>query len=205
MRRFDVAIIGGGPAGSSLALSLLKRGLSVLMAERSDYQEWRSGETLSPEARIPLSKLGVLDSLSDAPHLTSEAIHSAWGSSELIEKHSVFNPYGNGWHLDRSKFDSALASAAEEFGATVMRGISFISALHSDLWQITLKNSSGMVQVEARFLVDATGRAAQVAKSLGSRMIFYDNLIALIDIISPSPLDCPVESVLTVEAGQEGW
>lgn len=205
MRRFDVVIIGGGPAGSSLALSLLQRGLSVLVVERSDYQEWRSGETLSPDARISLSRLGVLDSLLDAPHLTSEATRSAWGSSELIEKHSVFNPYGSGWHLDRSKFDSALASAAEQFGATVMRGVSFVSALQSDLWQITLKNGSSLLQVEARFMVDATGRAAQVARSLGSKMIFYDHLVALIGVVSPSSLDCPVESVLTVEAGQDGW
>lgn len=205
MRRFDVVIIGGGPSGSSLALSLLQKGLSVLVAERSDYQEWRSGETLSPDARIPLSKLGVLDSLRDTPQLESEATRSAWGSSELIEKHSVFNPYGSGWHLDRSKFDSALASAAEQSGASIMRGVSFVSALQSDLWQITLKNGSCLLQVEARFIVDATGRAAKVARSLGSKMIFYDHLVALIGVVSPSSLDCPVESVLTVEAGKDGW
>lgn len=205
MRRFDVAIIGGGPAGSSLALSLLQRGLSVLVVERSNYQEWRSGETLSPDARVPLSRLGVPDSLCDAPHLTSEATRSAWGSSQLIEKHSVFNPYGSGWHLDRSKFDSALVSEAKKFGAIVIQGVSFISALQSNVWQITLKNGSSLLQVEAKFVVDATGRAAQVAKSLGSKMIFYDQLIALIGIVSAKSLECPVESVLTIEAAQEGW
>lgn len=205
MRRFDVAIIGGGPAGTSLALSLRQRSLSVLVVERSNYQQWRSGESLSPEARIPLSKLGVLDSLVDVPHLTSQAIRSAWGSSELTEKHFVFNPYGSGWHLDRSKFDGALAAAAETCGATVLRGVSYISALHSNLWQITLKNGLSMLEVEARFIVDATGRAAQVAKSLGSKLIFYDNLIALIGVASPSSLDSPVEPVLTVEAGEDGW
>jgi flavin-dependent dehydrogenase len=205
MKRFDVAIIGGGPAGSSLALSLRQRGLSVLIVERTNYQEWRSGETLSPHARIPLSRLGVMENLRDASHLASEATRSAWGSSELVEKHSVFNPYGSGWHLDRSKFDEALASAANKFGATVMRGVSFISALHSDPWQITLKNGSGLLQVEAKFVVDATGRAAQVAKSLGSKMIFHDHLVAMIGIVSPNSSECPVESMLTVEARQEGW
>ena len=205
MMRFDVAIIGGGPACSSLALSLRQRSLSVLVAERSDYQQWRPGEILSPDVRIPLSRLGVLDSLFEVPHLTSEAVHSSWGSSDLIEKHFVFNPYGSGWHLDRRKFDNALALAAEAHGATVLRGVSYVSAMHSNLWQITLRNESRTIQVEARFIVDATGRAAQVAKNQGSRLIFYDNLVSLIGVISPISLDTPVESVLTVEAGEEGW
>lgn len=205
MNSFDVAIIGGGPAGASLAISLRDQGLSVLVAERSDYQQWRAGETLDPKVCIPLSKLRVMNSLAGIPRIASQATHVAWGSRKLIENHSISNPYGNGWHIDRSKFDSFLAAAAADRGARVMRKTCYISAVRDDLWCIILRNECDTVEVRAKLLVDATGRVSQVARALGSRAIFYDQQIALVGILSPSSFDESVEPALTLEAVEDGW
>ena len=205
MNSFDVAIIGGGPAGSSLAISLRDQGVSVLMVERSDYQQWRAGETLDPKVCIPLSKLRVMSSLVDTPHIASQARLAAWGDPKLIENHSISNPYGTGWHIDRGKFDSALAAAAADRGARVLRRTCYISAFREDLWRITLRNECDTFEVKAKLLVDATGRVSQVARSLGSRGIFYDQLIALVGILAPNSLDESVESALTLEAVEDGW
>ncbi len=204
MNKFDVAVIGGGPAGTSLAISLERKGLTVLVAERSDYQEWRAGETLSPKASIPLSKLGIMNTLQSTPHVASQAIHASWGSSQLVENHSILNPYGTGWHIDRRKFDSALACAAEDLGATIMRGVHYSSAKRSGLWSVTLRSASCTFNIEAKLLVDATGRISQVTRDLGAKAIYYDQLIALVGSISLDSLDS-VESVLTLEAVENGW
>lgn len=205
MNSFDVAIIGGGPAGASMAISMRDQGLSVLVVERSDYQEWRVGETLDPKVCIPLSKLRAMRSLVDTPHIASQARYAAWGNPKLIESHSISNPYGTGWHLDRGKFDSALAGAAADRGARVLRKTCYISSLREGFWRITLRNECDTFEVKAKLLVDATGRVSQVARSLGSRGIFYDQLIALVGILAPNSLDESVESALTLEAVEDGW
>src|ERR1700752_4934099 len=97
MNSFDVGIIGGGPAGASLAISLKHQGLSVFVAERSGYQQFRAGETLSPKVSIPLARLGMMNVLLQPPNIASQAIRSAWGSSNILENHSIMNPYGAGW------------------------------------------------------------------------------------------------------------
>jgi flavin-dependent dehydrogenase len=175
------------------------------VVERSHYQEWRAGETLDPKVSIPLSKLGAMNSLVNTPHIASQAIHSAWGDPKLVEHHSISSPYGTGWHIDRSKFDSSLAAAAADRGARVLRKTCYISALRGDLWRITLRNECDTFEVKAKLLVDATGRVSQVARSLGSRGIFYDQLIALVGILASNSLDESVESSLTLEAVEDGW
>jgi 2-polyprenyl-6-methoxyphenol hydroxylase-like FAD-dependent oxidoreductase len=57
--RFDVVVIGGGPAGTAVALALVTQGVSVLVVERSNYQQLRFGETLPPEIQPTLSRLGL--------------------------------------------------------------------------------------------------------------------------------------------------
>jgi flavin-dependent dehydrogenase len=206
MNKFDVAVIGGGPAGTSLAISLERKGLTVLVAERSDYQEWRAGETLSPKASIPLSKLGIMSTLLlNIPNIASQAIHASWGSPKLVQNHSIINPYGHGWHLDRSKFDSTLASAAEDLGATILRGVHYSAAIHRGRWNVSLRNASCTFNIEAKLLVDATGRLSQVARGLGASAIYYDQLIALVGTISADSSEDSIESVLTLEAVENGW
>jgi flavin-dependent dehydrogenase len=204
MTSFDVGIIGGGPAGASLAISLKHQGLSVFVAERSEYQQWRAGETLSPKVSIPLSKLGMMNVLLETPHIASQAIRSAWGSSNLLETHSIMNPYGAGWLVGRSDFDSALIMEAENLGALVLRGANYVSAFRDDLWQINLRNSSGTLELRAKLIVDASGRVSQVARGLGAKAVFYDQLIAIVGILSPT-VDEGAESILTIEATENGW
>ena len=52
---------------------------------------------------------------------------AVWGSETPYENDFIFNPYGNGWHIDRSRFDAMLARAAEEAGATVSLSARVIS------------------------------------------------------------------------------
>src|SRR5215470_14463430 len=93
----DVAVLGAGPAGCATAISLARRGYSVVLIERSEYHGDRVGETLPPAICRPLASLGVWDLFRTGHHSASFGIHSAWGQHDLHVNDFIFNPYGHGW------------------------------------------------------------------------------------------------------------
>src|SRR6186713_466951 len=111
----DIIVLGGGPAGCSAAIALSRKGYSVTLVERSDYSGGRIGETLPPQSISLLHQLAIGPDFF-APHIPSFCNQSIWGQSSPGENNFFSNPYGNGWHLDRKKFDHQLASLARESG-----------------------------------------------------------------------------------------
>ncbi|MFY3740322.1 MAG: flavin-dependent dehydrogenase [Candidatus Nitrosomirales archaeon] len=205
MKKFDAVIIGGGAAATSSAILLARQGLSVLSVERSNYQEWRAGETLMPDVSVSLHKLGVMNHFLQLHNIHSEAIYVSWGSLELYENHFIFNPYGTGWHIDRSGFDEMLTRAAEEAGAMALRGAQFVVASRNKgIWQITLRTKTETVIVQTPILIDATGRSAQPSRSQGAKRRIYDQLIGLVGILSPKSAAVS-EPAMMLEATQNGW
>ena len=92
------------------------------MIEKSHYEQARIGETLPPAARPLLMRLAVWEPFLAAGHLPSPGVLSAWGDDELYQTHFIFNPYGQGWHLDRQRFDSDVGSSGEASrGASLLR------------------------------------------------------------------------------------
>ena len=102
----DVVIVGGGPAGAAIAIALVRglhASLSVTVLERSGYEHPRIGETLPPEARVPLASLGLWNRFLEQRHAPASGTLSVWGQDQIAENHFICNPHGNGWHLDRQR------------------------------------------------------------------------------------------------------
>jgi flavin-dependent dehydrogenase len=205
-KRFDVIVIGGGPAGSATALTLSRQGYSIAIIERSAYADTRVGETLPPAIRKLLVSLGVWDRFVAGNHSASPAIYSAWGNDDLYANDLIFNPYGSGWHVDRTQFDKMLALTAEEAGVTVLRETELVSlSTRSGEWEITVASGERRRRFSAAFLVDASGRRASVARKNGARRISYDHLIGLVDFLSPESAEPLDDSYTLVESQAEGW
>ncbi len=79
----DVVVIGGGPAGAATAIALARTRRSIVVIEKSRYEQPRIGETLPPAARPLLVELTVWESFLGAGHLSSPGVLSAWGDEEL--------------------------------------------------------------------------------------------------------------------------
>ena len=201
-RRFDVAIVGGGPAGCAAGLSLRSHasGLSAVLCEASAYDGPRIGETLPPPARRILEHLGVWESFRRQGHREVHGTAAAWGSAVLWEHDFLFTTQGAGWHLDRTAFDAMLAKEAEQRGVVLRRRTRVRGVEKNEGgWRLRL---TGGGFLSARFLVDATGASASLARRCGTRFESSDRLTAFVRLFEETEERDPRSSV---EAFSDGW
>lgn len=202
----DVVIAGGGPAGSATALTLLRQGASVVLtdpvvADPGLRPEWKLGENLASRARPLLERLGVTDRVVHGPHTPCLGNLSSWGGTALTDDTFLYDPRGPGWHLDRAHFDRTLFEAACAAGAG--RRAHRVRAVRRvrDHWRLML----GGETVRARYLVDATGAGAGVARSVGAAVRRDDRLIALAARLPPGGAAQQLSRTSLVESAAHGW
>lgn len=204
---FDVLVAGGGPAGAATARALALAGWSTAVLESASGAGQRSGETVPPEIRPLLVELGLWERFLAQGHLPSAGNLSVWGGPDLTRYCNPFHPYGTGWHLDRSRFDALLASAAEEAGVEVRPGCRVVAVeWDGSLWRVSARRSgAGLFSLAARCLVDATGRSAALVRKLGGKRRLLDRLVARMGCFSPAADARPVVPEVLVEAVENGW
>jgi flavin-dependent dehydrogenase len=201
---YDVAILGGGPAGCATAIELARDGRRVLVLERSHYDDLRVGETIPPQALPWLRRLGVTDAFATVAHLQAPRVVRQWEKPVLLADPLAFEAQSHGWHVDRPRFDALLAEVAERAGAVVRRGAVALSChrQNDDVWQLQFEAEGRHLDVGARWLIDATGRRSWLLRRLGVRPRALDRLVGLLDYGGPRGLD---DLSLFVEGTSLGW
>lgn len=126
----DVFIVGGGPAGSALALRLARLGHSVTLAERSVFDRPRAGEALHRGAFATFAALGI-----QPPSLRVSRTLVRWSGEVEVAAHE-------GLVVERPQFDRHLLELARNAGVRV------------------LQPRAVDAMPDARFVVDASGRAS---------------------------------------------
>src|SRR3982751_3272811 len=119
METFDVAIVGGGPAGSSCAAFCAMAGLQSLILDREKFpREKVCGDCLNPSCWPVLERLGLTQRIRDLPHskLTSVQFIAIDGQKTIVDL-----PAGDESELSikRSLLDDLLLKRARELGAHV--------------------------------------------------------------------------------------
>jgi len=199
--RRDVAVVGGGPAGTATALRLAAAGCSVVVLERGTYDRPRVGETLAPGVQPPLRALGVWERFAALGSLPSWGTRSVWASAVPDEHAHMTAAYGRGWHVDRCAFDRMLAGSARDAGADVRPGWPVATCAHdASGWRVRSVDGN---TVNARVLVDATGRRAGPGRALGARRESFDRLVAVSG--GWDGVDVTEEHYLLLESVPEGW
>jgi menaquinone-9 beta-reductase len=161
MELFDVAIVGGGPAGSSCAAFCALAGLRTVVLEREKFpREKVCGDCLNPSCWPVLRRLGIAGRVRQLPHGILNAVEFiAIGGRKVI----VDLPSGEESEIaiKRSLFDALLLSRARELGTQVYEETTVTALTSSNGWKIETARGSTFA---ARTLVGADGRNSTVAR-----------------------------------------
>jgi flavin-dependent dehydrogenase len=206
-----VAVVGGGPAGAVAALVLSRRGLQVTVLEARQAPAARPGECLPPGVTPLLRHLQLEDCLAADGHLRSLGNRFLWGGAEPQERSFLAGTRGDGWHLDRQRFEARLAAHASAAGATWRWGcrVTRVTRLPRGApgpppaWHLEVAHDCGREDLAVQFVADATGRRARIARRAGTRRLRYDRLIGISALLtSATPA---ADSYTLVEATPDGW
>ena len=183
---FDVAIIGGGPAGSSMGAYLAKAGVKSVVFERELFPRPHVGESLVPSSTRVFKDLNFLEQMEEAkfPHkfgavwtTSDEAtpyVHDLEGLSPEYNVDIRFEERAQPgidknytYHVDRGKFDLMLLQHAHRLGASVYDGVKVsrvdFSSQHPNVhFSIGPKEMS----VSCKMVVDASGRKTFLGNQL---------------------------------------
>jgi menaquinone-9 beta-reductase len=168
--KYDVAIVGAGPAGSSAAIRLANAGLKVLLVEKAHFpREKLCGEFISPECIPHFEELGVFNSIAAAPQGTAllRTMFFGRGGNAISVESSWFGHHQTAAiGLSRAQMDLKLLERARACGATVRDATAAgLITENGAVTGIELKDSFGMkTNARTDLTIDATGRSRALAR-----------------------------------------
>jgi len=162
----DVAVIGGGPAGSTAAALLARRGYKVIALEKARHPRFHIGESLLP-MNLPLfERLGVLDKVRAIgvfkPGADFEADNER-GYNTYAFSRAIGKSPPHAYQVWRQDFDKMLYEHARESGADAREAQEVVNVEQNGPRETRLDvrtDDGRSYRILARYVVDASGRDA---------------------------------------------
>lgn len=174
---FDVAVVGGGPAGSTCATLLAKKGYNVLLVEKEKFPRYHIGESTVPGILPVFEELGITEEIARSGFVVKRGITLAWGrdrepwSVSFADDGPLRSPYDHAFQVVRSEFDSILLNNARRCGVMVLEDAPVVDFLFEQDRCCGLKYTLGQNDASsiayARFVVDASGQNTLLARKYG--------------------------------------
>jgi flavin-dependent dehydrogenase len=198
---FDVIVAGAGPAGCATVISLagFAPNLRVALVGGTRPAGPCIGETVPPTIRPILRHLGLWEDFVSAGFHASYRTMSAWGDGRLLSNEFLSHVQQVGWQLERERFDTLLITAAAARTQVTFAGTVQSARREGAGWELILRDGAACA---ARFIVDATGRSAALARCLGLRPISFDRLVGGSIHFAADATD---RGELLVETFADGW
>ncbi len=170
IEKFDVAIVGAGPAGSSAAIRLAKAGLSVLLVEQKRFpRDKLCGEFISPECLTHFDELGVMPAIKNAAgtDITKTVFFASNGKGVTIPSEWFGKTGSLALGLSRAEMDAQLLEQARIAGVNIREETNAAGLMiqNQRVVGINLRDRHGSEkEVGATFTIDATGRTRSLAR-----------------------------------------
>lgn len=203
-----IAVIGGGPAGATIAASLALRGLDVTVYEAARFPRPHIGESLLPATIEALEFTGAADKVREASFTVKNGATMAWGVDHepwtwYFRETNTAQPHA--YQVNRDEFDQILLRHAAACGAQVREETRVESvAFDGDVARGVVINGS---LLPASYVIDASGQTSLIANQFGSRRWDdqFRNLAVYCYYHGGTHLDGEAAGNILVESIADGW
>jgi flavin-dependent dehydrogenase len=171
----DVVVIGGGPAGSIASCLLSQKGYDVVLFDKEKHPRYMVGESLIPHAWKYCDAAGV------SPKLEADGFIQKTGGTVVwngVVRQMAFRDFGfkrPAMHIERDRYDWILLEHSRGAGTTVVEKVAVLDASFRDGGRQTVRyratGDDAVGTISCRYVLDASGQNAVLAKHLGIRVI----------------------------------
>lgn len=169
--KWDVVVVGAGPAGSTSALLLARLGYRVLLLERAHFPRPKAcAEYMSPGVAAVFERLQLGDVRRElSPKAVSGMEIVAPSGKRLRMRYEIDGELKSASTLPRQRLDAALAGAAVAAGVELREGFTAQRSLRSERGVVGIegRTRTGSESIHAPLTIVADGARSALSKSLG--------------------------------------
>ncbi|HET9713606.1 MAG TPA: NAD(P)/FAD-dependent oxidoreductase [Pyrinomonadaceae bacterium] len=214
---YDVIVMGGGPAGSTVAGILAREGRQVILFEKEIFPRHHIGESLMTDTYWTFRRLGILEKMKESPFVRKYSVQFANSAGKESRPFYFFEAVHHEsavtWQITRAQFDHLLINHAAEQGAVVHQGVLVKQVLFEgdQAVGVEVQMQDGTRQkFYAKVVVDATGQTAMLSNKFRWRVrdpklkkaVLYSYFK---DAHREPDLNGGATLVLRTEPGSGGW
>lgn len=215
--KYDVIVMGGGPAGSSVAGMLAREGRQVILFEKEIFPRHHIGESLMTDTYWTFRRLGLLEKLRESPFVRKYSVQFANPAGKESRPFYFFEAVHHEsavtWQVTRAQFDHLLINHAAEQGAVVHQGVLVKQVLFEGDRAVGVEvqmQDGTREKFYANVVVDATGQMAMLSNKFRWRVrdpkLKKAVLYSYFKGAHREPdLNGGATLVLRTEAGSGGW
>lgn len=215
---FDVIVVGGGPAGSTVSTAVALRGHRVLLLEQATFPRYQIGESLLPSTVHGVCRiLGVEDEVARAGFKPKRGGTFRWGRNRDPWQFSfalsprLADPTSFAYQVERSRFDAILLDNARRVGVEVREGcrVKGVIADEERVRGVSWTGPGGEIrEARARYVVDASGNGSRIHGEVGGGRTYSDffrNIAVFGYFAGGARLPKPNDGNIFCAAFDEGW
>jgi flavin-dependent dehydrogenase len=174
---YDVIVMGGGPAGSSVASMLAREGRQVILFEKEVFPRHHIGESLMTDTYWTFRRMGLLDKLKASPFVRKYSVQFANAAGKESRPFYFFEGVHHEsavtWQVTRAQFDHLLINHAADQGAVVHQGVLVKQVLFEGDKAVGVEvqmQDGTLEKFLAKVVVDATGQSAMLSNKFRWRV-----------------------------------
>jgi flavin-dependent dehydrogenase len=169
----QVAIVGGGPGGSSSSVFLAKEGIQSVIIEQETFPRYHVGESMTGECGGVVRELGLENEMLKRKHPIKHGVRvfgtsgkNGWFVPVMMRTPDWELKEQFTWQVRRSDFDKVMLEEAVNRGATLIRGRALKPLIGEDgcVKGVQVRMADGAIQtIESEMLLDCSGQATWLA------------------------------------------